>query len=33
MLVAGLVDALVFGAEVEDPVGVEVAVGDQGPEF
>ena len=33
MLVAVFVDALVFLGEVESPVGVEVAVGDQGPKF
>lgn len=33
MLVAGLVDAPVLLSEVEGPVGVEVAVGDQGSEF
>ena len=33
MLVAVLVDAPVLLGEVEGPVGVEVAVGDQCPEF
>src|SRR5881394_4556437 len=31
--VAGVVDAFVLAAEVEAPVGVEVAAGDQGAEF
>jgi hypothetical protein len=33
VLVAGLVDALVFLGEVEAPVGEKVAVGDQGAEL
>src|SRR5207237_4275233 len=31
--VSGVVDAFVLAAEVEAPVGVEVATGDQGAEF